>query len=190
MLVGGRIQSPQVVEESSPPNQCCSRQTGHDGPKEQENANRCHCPWRRSSHRSLDVRGMTASHELTITGTQEDRYFQDTPAHEAGVPSECASPRFRINSRDRDIGAPWAKQVRLWSFGRRPNDLRSFNSLRQIRLAPRVGFEPTASRLTAEQVKNLSAVSGVAYRKLGAILTSLAAPNPAPKRYLQTARDT
>jgi hypothetical protein len=48
-------------------------------------------------------------------------------------------------------------------------------------LAPRVGFEPTACRLTAEVVKNLSALSGVAYEKLGAIRTSLAAPNLAPK---------
>jgi hypothetical protein len=47
-----------------------------------------------------------------------------------------------------------------------------------------VGFpgriEPTACRLTAEEVKNLSALSGVAYKKLGAILTFLPAPNPAP----------
>src|SRR6266404_2586927 len=48
-------------------------------------------------------------------------------------------------------------------------------------LAPRVGFEPTASRLTAERDKNLSAASGVAYIRLGAILTFLAAPNLAPK---------
>ena len=36
-------------------------------------------------------------------------------------------------------------------------------------------------RLTAEVDKNLSAASGVAYMKSGAILTLLAAPNPAPK---------
>lgn len=36
-------------------------------------------------------------------------------------------------------------------------------------------------RLTAEEVKNLSALSGVAYQKFGAILPSLVAPNPAPK---------
>ena len=36
-------------------------------------------------------------------------------------------------------------------------------------------------RLTAEAVKNLSALSGVAYQKMGAILTFLVAPNPAPK---------
>jgi hypothetical protein len=34
----------------------------------------------------------------------------------------------------------------------------------------------TTLRLTAEVVQNLSAASGVAYKKLGAILTSLAAP--------------
>jgi len=34
--------------------------------------------------------------------------------------------------------------------------------------------------LTAEEIKNLSALSGVAYKKSGAILPPLAAPNPAP----------
>ena len=57
-------------------------------------------------------------------------------------------------------------------------------------LAPRARFELATLRLTAEVVKNLSAASGVAYMESGAILTLLAAPNPAPKRYLQTARDT
>jgi hypothetical protein len=38
-----------------------------------------------------------------------------------------------------------------------------------------------SSRLTADEVKNLSALSGVAYTKFGAILTSLTAPKPAPK---------
>jgi hypothetical protein len=52
-------------------------------------------------------------------------------------------------------------------------------------LAPRARFELATLRLTAEEVKNLSALSGVAYRKLGAILAFLAAPNPAPKKYLQ-----
>ncbi len=47
-------------------------------------------------------------------------------------------------------------------------------------LAPRVGFEPTACRLTAEMIENLSALSGVAYEKLGAIFPSLVAPTPAP----------
>jgi hypothetical protein len=36
-------------------------------------------------------------------------------------------------------------------------------------------------RLTAEEGKNLNAASGVAYMKIGAILVSLAAPNPAPE---------
>src|SRR5215472_4610238 len=49
------------------------------------------------------------------------------------------------------------------------------------RLAPRGGFEPPTFRLTAEEDKNLSAASGVAYREFGAILASLVAPNPAPK---------
>jgi hypothetical protein len=47
-------------------------------------------------------------------------------------------------------------------------------------LAPRAGFEPAACRLTAERIKNLSALSGVAYKKLGAIFPALVAPNPAP----------
>ena len=42
--------------------------------------------------------------------------------------------------------------------------------------------EPDATlRLTADRDKNLSAASGVAYIRLGAILTYLAAPNLAPK---------
>ncbi len=47
-------------------------------------------------------------------------------------------------------------------------------------LAPRGGFEPPTFRLTAEMIKNLSALSGVAYEKLGAIFPSLVAPTPAP----------
>lgn len=49
----------------------------------------------------------------------------------------------------------------------------------------------TTLRLTAEAVKNLSALSGVAYKKSGAILRSLAAPNPAPNtaRQRESARD-
>ncbi len=39
-------------------------------------------------------------------------------------------------------------------------------------------------RLTAEVVENLSAASGVAYIRLGAILLSLVAPNPAPHSVL------
>jgi hypothetical protein len=41
-------------------------------------------------------------------------------------------------------------------------------------------MQPTL-RLTAEEVKNLSALSGVAYKKFGAIFPFLVAPNPAPK---------
>ncbi len=48
-------------------------------------------------------------------------------------------------------------------------------------LAPRGGFEPPTFRLTAESGENLSALSGVAYGKSGAIFPSLAAPNVAPK---------
>jgi hypothetical protein len=50
-------------------------------------------------------------------------------------------------------------------------------------MAPRARFELATLRLTAEAVKNLSALSGVAYKKIGAILIFLAAPNPAPKKY-------
>src|SRR6266850_3658884 len=49
------------------------------------------------------------------------------------------------------------------------------------KLAPRARFELATLRLTAEEIKNLSVLSGVAYRKFGAILTSLVAPNSAPK---------
>jgi hypothetical protein len=48
-------------------------------------------------------------------------------------------------------------------------------------MAPRARFELATLRLTAEAVKNLSALSGVAYKKVGAILTFLVAPNPATK---------
>jgi len=50
-------------------------------------------------------------------------------------------------------------------------------------MAPRARFELATLRLTAEVIQNLSAASGVAYMRLGAILASLAAPSPAPKRY-------
>ena len=50
-------------------------------------------------------------------------------------------------------------------------------------MAPRARIELATLRLTAEEVQNLSALSGVAYRKLGAILCSLVAPNPAPKSH-------
>jgi hypothetical protein len=51
------------------------------------------------------------------------------------------------------------------------------------------GFEPPTFRLTAEPIANLSALSGVAYKEKGVILASLAAPNPAPKKYSHTAGD-
>src|SRR5260370_37002439 len=47
-------------------------------------------------------------------------------------------------------------------------------------MAPRARFELATLRLTAERIKNLSALSGVAYEKLGAIFPSLVAPTPAP----------
>jgi len=47
-------------------------------------------------------------------------------------------------------------------------------------MAPRARFELATLRLTAEVAKNLSAASGVAYIRLGAILTLIAAPNAAP----------
>ena len=52
-------------------------------------------------------------------------------------------------------------------------------------LAPRARFELATLRLTAEMIENLSALSGVACEKLGAILPSLVAPTPAPTRHLQ-----
>ena len=48
-------------------------------------------------------------------------------------------------------------------------------------LAPRARFELATLRLTAEAAKKLTALSGVAYSKSGAIFPSLAAPNVAPK---------
>jgi len=48
-------------------------------------------------------------------------------------------------------------------------------------LAPRARFELATLRLTAERDKNLGAASGVAYIRLGTILTFLAARNLAPK---------
>jgi hypothetical protein len=47
-------------------------------------------------------------------------------------------------------------------------------------MAPRARFELATLRLTAEEVENLSALSGVAYRKIGAIFPSWAAPDPGP----------
>ncbi len=53
------------------------------------------------------------------------------------------------------------------------------------RLAPRARFELATLRLTAECIKNLSALSGVAYEKLGAIFPCLVAPTPAPTAQLK-----
>ena len=71
-------------------------------------------------------------------------------------------------------------KVVLTSLGLRRHALR-----RDVEVAPK----PATVRLTAEDVKNLSAASGVAYMRLGAIFTSLAAPNPASTRYSQSACD-
>jgi len=48
-------------------------------------------------------------------------------------------------------------------------------------MAPRARFELATLRLTAKARKNLSAVSGVAYEESGAIFSTLAEPNVAPK---------
>ena len=53
----------------------------------------------------------------------------------------------------------------------------------RLDLAPRARFELATLRLTADVVKILSALSGVAYREFGAILPSLVAPDPAPNTY-------
>ena len=53
------------------------------------------------------------------------------------------------------------------------------------RLAPRARFELATLRLTAEMLKNLNALSGVAYEELGAIFPYLVAPTPAPTRQIQ-----
>jgi len=49
-------------------------------------------------------------------------------------------------------------------------------------LAPRARFELATLRLTAKMIENLTALSGVAYEKLGAIFPFLAAPTPTPTR--------
>jgi hypothetical protein len=53
-------------------------------------------------------------------------------------------------------------------------------------MAPSAKFELATLRLTAETVKNLSALSGVAYTEIGAIRPALVAPNPAPKLATET----
>src|SRR5437899_4070607 len=57
-------------------------------------------------------------------------------------------------------------------------------------LAPRARFELATLRLAAETAKNLSALSGVAYKNSGAIFPALAAPNPAPKTHGSASSDT
>ncbi len=47
-------------------------------------------------------------------------------------------------------------------------------------MALRARFELATLRLTAEMIENLSALSGVAYEKLGVIFPFLVAPTPAP----------
>ena len=49
-------------------------------------------------------------------------------------------------------------------------------------VAPRARFELATLRLTADEVQKLNALSGVAYKKLGAILSRLVAPKAAPKQ--------
>jgi hypothetical protein len=51
-------------------------------------------------------------------------------------------------------------------------------------MAPRARFELATLRLTAELTENLSALSGVACKKMGARLPSLVAPKPAPKIHI------
>jgi hypothetical protein len=53
-------------------------------------------------------------------------------------------------------------------------------------MAPRARFELATLRLTAERTKNLSALSGVACKKPGAIFLTLPAPNSAPKQFEMT----
>src|ERR1700747_1039724 len=51
----------------------------------------------------------------------------------------------------------------------------------------RGGFEPPTFRLTADRAANLNALSGVSYKKRGAIFPSLVAPTPAPTRQVRRA---
>ena len=53
-------------------------------------------------------------------------------------------------------------------------------TLERKELAPR-GVEPPIFRLTAEEINNISARSGVAYRIPGATFPFLVVPNPARK---------
>ena len=54
-------------------------------------------------------------------------------------------------------------------------------------MAPRARFELATLRLTADEVKNPSALSArVAYRETAIIFPFFAEPNPAPKEHSQT----
>src|SRR6266849_5589001 len=65
-------------------------------------------------------------------------------------------------------------------FGKQTARMVSHKQFSLEKLAPRARFELATLRLTAEMIENLSALSGVAYKKLGAIFSSLVAPTPAP----------
>jgi hypothetical protein len=54
------------------------------------------------------------------------------------------------------------------------------------KVAPLARFELATPRFTADDVKNLNALSGVAYTNSEVILALLAAPNPAPKFLMLT----
>jgi hypothetical protein len=56
-------------------------------------------------------------------------------------------------------------------------------------MAPRARFELATPRLTAEVEKNLSALSGVAYKKFRVIFPFLVAPIPAPKSGQSATKD-
>ncbi len=65
------------------------------------------------------------------------------------------------NPRLHDTMVFWKQNVRM----------QVHKGLNSQNLAPRARFELATLRLTAEVVKNLTAASGVAYRKFGVILT-------------------
>ncbi len=68
--------------------------------------------------------------------------------------------------------------MRAQAFGHEPNALDGF---RNLLIEKRIWLPGQDSNLQPfEVVKNLSALSGVAYMHFGTILASLAAPNPAP----------
>jgi hypothetical protein len=48
-------------------------------------------------------------------------------------------------------------------------------------MAPRARFELATLRLTADEVQNLNALSGIAYKNSEVNLALSTAPNPAPK---------